>query len=158
MLNVEIRPYRNADHADVARVWYESTLSSVAVGEARPNLRDELFERVPREIDTGWSLFVATDNECVVGMLALKLEAQHLHELFVDPSFQNRGIGKALLDFTKSKMPDGFWLTTMTINRGARRFYEREGLVHKHDRPHPSHPNYMHSTYEWTPSPVHAPQ
>ena len=155
---IEIRPYRDSDHAEVARVWYESSLSSVPGHEVRPNLHDELFTRIPREIEAGWSLYVATNDCRVVGMLALKLREKNLHELFVDPPFQNRGVGKALLDFTKSRMPDGFWLTTMVVNRGARKFYEREGLVHKHDKPHPTHPEVMHSTYEWNPNPVRVPQ
>src|SRR5258708_9373327 len=41
--------------------------------------------------------------------------------LFVDPPFQNRGVGKALLDFTKSRMPDGFWLTTMDLVKSDRK-------------------------------------
>jgi GNAT superfamily N-acetyltransferase len=146
---VEIRPYRDADHAEVARVWYESALSSMSFLPARPNLRAELFERIPREIASGWSLYVAPRDNRVIGMLALILREKRLHQLFVDPSFQNNGVGITLLEFTKSMMTEGFWLTTMSRNEGARRFYEREGLAHKGDRPHPNFPNEMHSVYVW---------
>lgn len=149
---VGIRPYRDADHAEVARVWYESALSSWS-GEVRPNLHEELFDRIPRELaNGGWSLFVATESESIVGMLALEPMERCLRQLFVDPKFQNRGIGKALLDFAKAEMPSGFWLTTSAENSGAKRFYSREGLFHRYDGPHPDHPASLHSTYDWSPN------
>lgn len=147
-----IRPYRDSDRADVARVWYESALSSWS-GDVRPNLHEELFERIPRELASGWSLYVAsTDDERIVGMLALQPAERELRQLFVDPEFQNRGVGKALLNFAKAKMAQGFWLTTSADNRNARRFYAREGLLHRRDGPHPDHPQTLHSTYDWSPN------
>ena len=150
MTGVAIRPYREADRSEVAHVWCESALSSWT-GELRPNLREELFERLPREVHGGWSVYVATRNDRIVAMLALELPERCLRELFVDPAFQNQGVGKALLAFSKGQMPDGFWLTTSVDNRGARRFYEREGLLHRYDRPHPDHPQAGHATYDWAP-------
>jgi ribosomal protein S18 acetylase RimI-like enzyme len=69
----------------------------------------------------------------------------------VDPQFQNRGFGKALVDFAKAEIADGFWLTTTATNADAQRFYEREGLIHKGDAPHPQYPEALRSRYEWTP-------
>jgi len=153
MTGLEIRRYRETDHAEVARVWHESALSSWS-GEVPPNLRRELFERIPRELANGnWSLFVATtEDERIVGMLALQPMDRHLRQLFIDPEFQNQGIGKALLDFAKEQMPSGFWLTTSAENQGAKRFYAREGLFHRYQRPHPDHPQALHSTFDWSPN------
>jgi ribosomal protein S18 acetylase RimI-like enzyme len=86
----------------------------------------------------------------MVGIRRYRDERQ-LHQLFVDPEFQNRGIGKALLDCAKQKMPTGFWLRTMVRNRAARRFYERESLLHRQDGPQ-NFPDALFSTYEWTPA------
>ena len=150
MTEIAIRPYREADRAELARVWYQSALSSWS-GEVPPNLRDELFERLPRELEGGWSVYAATEGSRIVGMMALELGEKEIRQLFVDPPFQNRGIGKALVDFAKARMPDGFWLTTSAENRNARKFYEREGLLHRYDRPHADHPQMLHATYDWSP-------
>jgi O-acetyl-ADP-ribose deacetylase (regulator of RNase III)/GNAT superfamily N-acetyltransferase len=153
MTGLEIRRYREADHPEVARVWYESALSSWS-GEVPPNLRRELFERIPRELASGgWSLYVATtEHERIVAMLVLEPMERCLRQLFVDPEFQNRGIGKALLDFARAQMPSGFWLTTSAENQGGKRFYAREGLFHRYERPHPDHPQSIHATFDWSPN------
>ena len=152
-MTVAIRQYRGADQADVARVWYESALSSWS-GEVPPNLRRELLERIPRELASGgWALFVATtDDERIVGMLAIQPMERQVRQLFVDPEFQNQRVGKALLDFAKAQMPSGFWLTTSADNQGAKRFYAREGLFHRYERPHPDHPQTLHATFDWSPN------
>ena len=52
-----------------------------------------------------------------------------LHHLYVDPGFQGRGIGAALLARVVAALPDGFDLWTFQANAGARRFYDRHGLT-----------------------------
>lgn len=151
-MHIEIRPYRESDHADVARIWHAGWQDPVA-GPQPPNipanLLEELSTRIPRELNAGWTLFVATGDERVVGMLAVKLADKHLDQLFVDPSFRSCGIGKQLLDFTKAQLCDGFWLRTHVGNLRARKFYEREGLTHVEDKPHPRQPEVMNAIYRW---------
>jgi GNAT superfamily N-acetyltransferase len=152
MPEIEIRPYREGDHTEVARIWFEGPLSWDTSAQPPLDLRQTLFAQVPRELAAGWSLHVATDRNRIVGMLALKPNENQLDQLFVDPSSQNRGVGRILLDHAKQVMPKGFWLQTLVRNRGARRFYEREGLLHKQDKPHPNLPSEMLSIYEWKPT------
>jgi ribosomal protein S18 acetylase RimI-like enzyme len=122
-----IRPYQKSDLEIVASIWVESWKSngvSTAVGGVT---RDYLRERLPQEITGGWSVHVALCGLNVTGFVAF--HADHLQQLFIAPAFQSRGIGKALLNFAKRQMPDGFWLTTAVENTNACRFYEREGLI-----------------------------
>jgi GNAT superfamily N-acetyltransferase len=72
-------------------------------------------------------VWVADEDGGLVGFAFLKGEM--LSHLFVLPAAQGRGVGKALLDKTKERLPDGFTLWTHQPNVQARRFYEREGLV-----------------------------
>src|SRR5215469_1111041 len=51
------------------------------------------------------------------------------HEGWVWDEGGVRGIGSALLDHAKLSRPGGFTLWTFQQNEGARRFYERHGLV-----------------------------
>lgn len=52
-----------------------------------------------------------------------------LDHLYIHPAAQNHALGEALLDIVKTQRPQGFSLWTFQQNGGARRFYERHGLV-----------------------------
>jgi ribosomal protein S18 acetylase RimI-like enzyme len=51
-----------------------------------------------------------------------------IEHLYVHPDLQRRGIGSALLERAKERMPGGFQLWVFQANGPARRFYERHGL------------------------------
>ena len=73
---------------------------------------------------TGW---VAERDGDLVGYLVLT--GDWLDDLFLAPGETGHGVGAALLDVAKAERPDGFLLWVFESNRGARRFYERHGLV-----------------------------
>lgn len=52
-----------------------------------------------------------------------------LDHLYVHPALQNHALGRALLERVKTQRPQGFSLWTFQANAGARRFYERHGLM-----------------------------
>lgn len=52
-----------------------------------------------------------------------------LDDLYVDPAHQGAGVGTALLDLVKARVPDGFGLWVFETNLDARAFYARRGLV-----------------------------
>ena len=72
-------------------------------------------------------VWVAEVARRVVGFLALG-DAMIEH-LYVAPGEQGRGVGGALLAQAKALRSGGFELWVFQDNRGARRFYERHGLV-----------------------------
>jgi GNAT superfamily N-acetyltransferase len=52
-----------------------------------------------------------------------------LDSLYVRPDLTGQGIGSLLLDVVEATHPDGYELWVFVSNVGARRFYERRGLV-----------------------------
>jgi ribosomal protein S18 acetylase RimI-like enzyme len=71
-------------------------------------------------------IFVAVDDEQVVGLLALGHD--NVDQLFVEPDRQGRGIGSALLERAKALRPRGLRLFAHQRNERARAFYERRGF------------------------------
>jgi len=125
-----IRPYRERDLHQTARLWAESWRSTgldVALTASAAELYADNLQRIPREIGAGWDVFLAFDDDRPVGFIAMKRPARQLDQLFVSPEAQGRGIGRMLIDFAKRQLPDGFWLRTAANNRRACAFYEREG-------------------------------
>ena len=52
-----------------------------------------------------------------------------IDHLYVHPDYQQRGIGKALLDHARQLSPEHLWLYTLQININAQAFYEKNGFV-----------------------------
>jgi len=118
-----IAPYTDADFELVTAIWFDSALT---MGVALPVTLGDLRERWPKEIAGGWRVHVLRMDGGIVAFIAIT--ASCVQQLFVSPQHQGQGIGKCLLDFAKTRMPDGFYLTTPMVGRAVH-FYEREGLT-----------------------------
>ena len=73
------------------------------------------------------TIIVALYNKEIVGFMEIK--DGWLNHLYILPSFQNKGIGKRLLDEAKLKSPKGISLMVFEDNKDAMKFYEREGFL-----------------------------
>ena len=123
-----IRSARSDEYDEVAQVWMESWVST-GLEDASNFLLANLRARVQREIENGWSLYVADDDGRIAAMLALHLQRRYLDQLFVTPDYQGRGLGRRLLGFTRECLPDEILLRCVRENDKAWRWYEREGFV-----------------------------
>jgi GNAT superfamily N-acetyltransferase len=145
---ITIRPARPDEYDEVARVWMESWVST-GLAEASNFLLANLRARVRHEIDGGWSLFVAEDRGALAAMLALHLGDKYLDQLFVAPERQGSGLGRTLLAFTRTQLPDEIWLRCVRENEKAWRWYEREGFVFEKEEVS-SVTGFMMKYYRWT--------
>ena len=142
-----IRPARANEYDEVARVWMESWVST-GLAEASPFLLAQLRARIPSEIEDGWSLFVADDDGRLAAMLALHLEKLYLDQLFVAPSYQGCSLGRRLLAFTRTHLPNEIFLRCVRENEKAWRWYEREGFVFEKETVEPM-TGFMMKHYRW---------
>ncbi|HEX6032811.1 MAG TPA: GNAT family N-acetyltransferase [Anaerolineales bacterium] len=72
-------------------------------------------------------IYVVESNERLVAFMAMRDD--FIDHLYVHPEDQNRGIGKALLEYARQLSPEHLWLYTLQINTNARAFYERNGFI-----------------------------
>jgi GNAT superfamily N-acetyltransferase len=128
MSDLIIRPARSDEYDAVARVWMNGWVST-GIEQASNFLLANLRARVLREVENGWSLFVADDRGVLAAMLALHLPEKYLDQLFVAPEHQGKNLGRTLLAFTRQQLPDEIWLRCVRENEKAWRWYEREGFV-----------------------------
>ena len=142
-----IRPAKPDEYDEVARVWMDSFVSS-GVGDGSATLLAQLRARIPREIEKGWSLYVADDDGRIAAMLALHVPNRYLDQLFVAPDYQRAGLGRRLLGFTRQMLPDEIWLRCIRENENAWRWYEREGFVYE-KKEVASATGYMMKYYRW---------
>jgi ribosomal protein S18 acetylase RimI-like enzyme len=137
-MQISIRPYATADLDETARLWFESWRST-GLDVAQQATEAAMRARIPQELASGWAVYLAVDdNGRLAGFLALKPEIGRLDQIFVAPSCQRQGVGRALLDFAKRQMPKAMWLRTAVDNMGACRFYERSGFRRGETDVHPT--------------------
>ena len=150
-----IRPAAAGDLDAVAALWHASA-SLPGVGPATLPPVAAMRERLERQQERGWRLTVAIDGPDLLGFSVIDPVEGVLAELFVRPASLGGGIGRRLLDEAKAAMPGGFTLFTRETNRGARRFYEREGLTATGRSAHPrSGDPVIH--YAWRPERTRGP-
>jgi ribosomal protein S18 acetylase RimI-like enzyme len=147
MSNPVIRPARAEEYDEIAGVWMRSWVST-GLAEESEFLLANLRARVRREIDDGWSLFVADDDGKLAAMLALHLPKLYLDQLFVAPDYQGHSLGRKLLAFTRAQLPDEIHLRCVRENEKAWRWYEREGFVFEKEQIEPMN-GFMMKYYRW---------
>ena len=125
---VAIRTARTDEYDEIARLWMESWVST-GLDTASDVLLEKLRARIRREIDGGWSLFVAEDDGRLAAILAIHLPTKYLDQIFVAPEYQGRSLGRQLLAFTRTQLPDEIHLRCALKNEKAWRWYEREGFM-----------------------------
>ena len=131
-----IRPALPHEYDEIARVWMESWVST-GLAEASNFLLANLRARVRKEVEDGWSLYVAADGGTFAAMLALHLPKKYLDQLFVAPAYQGKGVGRQLLAFTRRQLSDEIELRCVRDNEKAWRWYEREGFVYEKEEVSP---------------------
>jgi GNAT superfamily N-acetyltransferase len=142
-----IRAARTEEYDEIARVWMDSWVST-GLAQASDFLLAQLRARIPREVENGWSLFVADDRGTVAAMLALQLRKKYLDQLFVVPEYQGRGLGRTLLAYTRQCLPDEIELRCVRENEKAWRWYEREGFVFEKEAVEPM-TGFVMKYYRW---------
>ena len=89
--------------------------------DTRRWVRDDLLVRAE-----GW--FAVDEDDAPLGVIALEGD-DWLEFLYVLPSAQGRGIGRALVEHAKLQRPAGLQLWAFQSNAPARAFYEANGFV-----------------------------
>ena len=94
-------------------------------------LNPSLFklEDYTKEVD-GEVVYVAEKNHSIVGFISIwqEIHLHFIHHLFIDPEFQNQGIGKQLLDFAIFCTHQPFELKVDVNNTHACIYYEKYGF------------------------------
>lgn len=123
-----IRDYRPEDFDAVTILWRIAREKSLPEFQ---NLKGHFFyedqsyfrDHILKE-DRVW--VVECDGRPVAFMA---MRDDFIDHLYVHPDDQQRGIGKALLDYARQLSPEHLWLYTLQINLQARRFYEKNGFL-----------------------------
>ena len=126
--NCFIREYRPGDFDAVTILWRIAREKSLpefqnAKGHFFYEDQDYFRDFILKQDE----VFVVESDQSPIAFMAMKDE--FIDQLYVHPDFQNRGVGKLLLDHARRLSPTHLWLYTLQINVNAQVFYEKNGFV-----------------------------
>lgn len=126
-----IRPFRPQELDSVVDLWY-STWHATFPDLRHHEPKDEWRRRFETEIAVEERVYIAEVDGRIAGFLAVKDRGGgqgYLHEIFVAPEFQRRGVGSTLMGLAKALAPAGLRLHTLQRNTQAAAFYARHGFT-----------------------------
>jgi GNAT superfamily N-acetyltransferase len=121
---VRILPATPDDAAKIAELYLASRADALP-GLAWPDPDDEAKKWITGTMMPRCRVWVARDDACIVGFLALNDEL--VDQLYVLPGFYRQGIGSALLAVAKRECPR-LRLFTFQRNTRACAFYQAQGF------------------------------
>ena len=142
-----IRPATPEDAPAVIRIYQESR------AEAMPWLPD--LHTMEEHLAwfgalLGGEAWVFEQDGVPVGYAAMK--DGELHDLYVAPEAQRRGVGSALFERVQAAYPDGFRFWVFRDNTRARPFYDARGCVVVDSSDGNNEEQLPDVLYEWRPS------
>ena len=137
-----IRSYDRRDLKGAAGVMYRS--ASRAYQDLDWDVDEQrVLEAFADRQESKWTeVWIAAGGSEVIGVMCL--EERFVDQLFVEPGWQGKGVGKALMAQAEVSFPDGFELDVFTANTAALGFYEHLGLriVKEFSSPNDDRPKY----------------
>jgi ribosomal protein S18 acetylase RimI-like enzyme len=125
--NYLIRAYKSDDFTAVTTLWRRAREQAFPEFQRRKGhtfAEDQAYFRDVILVNNDVWVAEMTGNS--VAFMAIA--GDFIDQLYVDPNYQHRGLGKALLDHARSLSPDHLWLYTLQINTSGRAFYEKNGF------------------------------
>jgi ribosomal protein S18 acetylase RimI-like enzyme len=141
-----IRPGRREDAAETARLWMRSAEEHTAhdrVYQTAPGAEKTMRRFLADVANSGYSfLFVVAAGDRTVGFISGELRQgsptflpktwASVDDVFVEPEYRNRGMGRALLQSVRSwaqeRGADGISLQVAAANARGRKFYQDLGF------------------------------
>lgn len=123
--SITLRPAQKKDTAALEDLFLITRRATFPLRPANEFQPGDYVKSVSAQNDDVW---IAEDQGKIVGFMSINLAPHNfIHNLFVHPDHQGRGIGKMLLNLAGQLLGRPMRLRMVTDNRTAGAFYEKMG-------------------------------
>lgn len=122
--NIKIIEYDSAYAEGTVGMWRES--KEKAIGQKETHSFEDHMYFLNNILNKDNQIYIATLNDKVVGMIAFN--DNEINQLYIQISYQGRGLGRKLLEMAKANSKGRLTLYTFEVNQKAQRFYENNGF------------------------------
>ncbi|MCR8642027.1 GNAT family N-acetyltransferase [Paenibacillus sp. N1-5-1-14] len=119
---MNIREANELDYPELRKIYLESRRKSFHWA----NVNEMTFEDFDRDTIEEYIILVE-DNSHILGFASLYLPDNFIHNLFVHPDFNGKGVGTQLVNYSIEKMSKPVRLKCVSENHSALIFYEKNG-------------------------------
>ncbi|WP_130830782.1 GNAT family N-acetyltransferase [[Erwinia] mediterraneensis] len=119
---MQIRPFTEADRPFLRTLYLAARRTNWTWLDGSDWQLEDFDSIIPGEI-----ILVAEHEGERVGFAGLLPDDNFLHSLYVDPAWQGRGVGSALLEVVQSRFTATGALKCLLKNEAAQRFYKKHG-------------------------------
>ena len=145
---MNIRPYSPSDFDTVTKLWQRAReIAFPAFQRRKGHTFEEDCAYFTNTILKENTVYVADSGGIAVGFMAIKDD--FIDQLYVAPTHQRNGIGKALIEYARTLSPERLWLYTFQINTNGRAFYEKNGFMATKFGVSPAPESEPDVLYEW---------
>jgi GNAT superfamily N-acetyltransferase len=118
---------RDIDLSLLLGIFNNASLSTEGFPEEKASLA-KFMNMVNGEV-----ILVASIDDQIAGFASVWEQGNFIHHLYIDPKFQNLGIGPALLRECQTKCGLPLYLKCIEQNKGACRFLEKKWLGNRRE-------------------------
>lgn len=94
---MNIKSFENTDLDALERLYLNSRKDAFYWMDQQLFTLNDFVEDTKNE-----KIYVAKENNEIMGFISIYEEENFIHHLFVDKNYKNKGVGKSLLDFAKN--------------------------------------------------------
>jgi putative acetyltransferase len=124
---MKIRLYEPKYLEEIVQLWYK-TWNQTFTDIQHPQPYSAWKERFCNDLAIRGEVWVAELENHIVGFIVVIKAEEELNQIFVDPMYQNKGVGSALINKAKEISPKRLKLYTLQQNQRACLFYEKHGF------------------------------
>lgn len=123
-----LRPYQPHDLEPTVELWYRTWWQTFPHLQ-HPQPYSQWQKRFQADLVIRGNIWIVEIDNRILGFMVVISSEHELNQIFIDPNYQNQGMGSILINKAKEICPQYLKLSVLQQNQKACHFYEKHGFT-----------------------------